>query len=440
MLDLNDIEFDDISLNNQLDIEDKQLLADKLLFAYNESKYIEINKYFLQLQDIFKQFNFNINFSKDITNINNIFAQNVNYNINFNNIKNILVIQLGEIEDNIYLIPALRELRNNFKNNNIDLICPDYCKFLFDNKYVDNIITIDTKKYLKFPELIEYCKLNLWNKQYDLSINFHWQYNSIATMLGFLSGATYRLGYNSNIQVQYCAEFIDPRESSQLALLDNFFYTHIIQNPNDIINEKERKLWILSYFNFKIINNKLELPIHKSYAINTNKRKIILGINGNIKNKCYPYYDQVIKLINEFDHNNCYILLKNNEDYIKDICLNNNIINLIDKVSDEEIISIISQADLYIGNNTDLAYIALVFNIPIILISQEAEDKNDHPGFLSSLARYIPNRNNIYIIQPEYASDNCIEIPCFGGCISEEAHCIKNITPKQIVEKYKKIF
>ena len=435
MLTLDDINLD--TLNNQLDIEDKQLLANKLLFAYNESKYIEINKYFIQLQDIFKQFNFNINFSKDITNINNIFDQTINSNINFDNIKNILIIQLGEIEDNIFLIPALRELKNNLKNINIDLICPDYCEFLFDNKYIDNIITIDTKKYVKFSELIEYCKLYLWNKQYDLSINFNWQYNSIAVMLGFLSGSTYRLGYNSNIQAQYCAEFIDPQESYQLALLDNFFYTHIIQNPYDIINEKERKLWILSYLNLKIENNKLELPIKKSYKINTNKRKIILGINGNIKNKCYPYYNQVIKLINKFDNNNLFILLKNNEDYIEDICSNDNILNLINNYDKDELISLVSQADLYIGNNTDLAYIALVFNIPIILISQEAEDKNDHPGFLSSLARYIPNRDNIKIIQPEYANDSCIEIPCFGGCISNEPHCIKTIEPEKIVEAYK---
>ena len=435
MLTLDDINLD--TLNNQLDIEDKQLLANKLLFAYNESKYIEINKYFIQLQDIFKQFNFNINFSKDITNINNIFDQTINSNINFDNIKNILIIQLGEIEDNIFLIPALRELKNNLKNINIDLICPDYCEFLFDNKYIDNIITIDTKKYVKFSELIEYCKLYLWNKQYDLSINFNWQYNSIAVMLGFLSGSTYRLGYNSNIQAQYCAEFIDPQESYQLALLDNFFYTHIIQNPYDIINEKERKLWILSYLNLKIENNKLELPIKKSYKINTNKRKIILGINGNIKNKCYPYYNQVIKLINKFDNNNLFILLKNNEDYIEDICSNDNILNLINNYDKDELISLVSQADLYIGNNTDLAYIALVFNIPIILISQEAEDKNDHPGFLSSLARYILNRDNIKIIQPEYANDSCIEIPCFGGCISNEPHCIKTIEPEKIVEAYK---
>ena len=144
-----------------------------------------------------------------------------------------------------------------------------------------------------------------------------------------------------------------------------------------------------------------------------------------------------MEILNKFDNNNLFILLKNNEDYIEDICSNDNILNLINNYDKDELISLVSQADLYIGNNTDLAYIALVFNIPIILISQEAEDKNDHPGFLSSLARYIPNRDNIKIIQPEYANDSCIEIPCFGGCISNEPHCIKTIEPEKIVEAYK---
>lgn len=422
-------------MNFDLDSADKQLLADKLKQTFVTNKFLKPDKFFEQLQIILEQFDISINY--------------INNNQDINTLQSILLIQLDNLGDCILSSAFIRELHNNYPQAQIDIITQSEHKDYFINcPYINSIITIDNIDNLEINQIIDICQEKLWNIKYDLSINLSWDYNQVSALLSFLSFSHYRLSYRSNEYERYCSDLQYNKELlMRRYYMDKFLYTHIIDQPFDMYSEKERKLWILSLLNKEIKSNKLEVwfsneDVDYAKQFIKGKRNVIVGIGGKDLSSHYPI-EQLSKALNDIKEDNHYIIIDktdNANNDLMELLKDKNVTNLVNKLTINQLGALISLSDLYIGNFYGIIHLVEALNKPMILLLKEPKDVvNDHAGYLSLYHRYKPLNDNVYILQPDYCMDECIEIPAFGGCCAKQAHCITQILPEEIVNLYNQI-
>ena len=358
----------------------------------------------------------------------------------------ILIIQFNGIGDNIMSTGFIRELYLNNSTKNIWLLTNDNGYAIYENcPYLYKIIKFNliSKNLIEFSKLVvEQIYYTFWNFKFDKIFIPQWGGpNLAASVCANLIGAHEVIGYGINQHMIYGLQPITDIDIDKLCLTKQIFH------PLDMYNDTYRKFYILESIGYNISSYELELWLSEDDHYRIPSNSIILGIGGSLKCKKYPINLLINACIeiNKLNQHTFIIIGSNNE--VQDSLLlekvfkENNIsyINLVNKLTIRQVISTISQSQLYIGNDTFTLHVAAVFNKPIIGLYMEAKDKTLLPGYLSSIQRFAPyNYSNIQILQPEHALDNCQNINIHGGCASNEAHCITSITPQHIIEAYKK--
>ncbi len=112
-----------------------------------------------------------------------------------NNLRNILLIQFGDIGDVVYSFPCARALKENFPNARIVMALQKKAGGLAEVcSWVDEVIIVDKEKRSLWQEII-YQK-EFWQRvrkfQFDLAIDL--RTGSRGAILAFLSGARQRVG------------------------------------------------------------------------------------------------------------------------------------------------------------------------------------------------------------------------------------------------------
>ena len=426
---------------------DKELLFNKLndLYLFSQNSKDDISFYFEGVKSVFYQFDF---YSTD----------EMNDNPSKNEVKNILLIQLKRIGDNIEASGAIDEVRKIYPNAFITLVCTHKELFIADPN-IDELIEINLARYSNFREVLAFIKEHLWNRVYDLSIDFHWAYNEPALVLSLFSGAKQRIGYGSDMPDMYCKDLTcDEAVLDQRTSLDSFFLTDVIANPFDMIHEIDRKYWPLHYLikknniDYKITEHKLKLYIDEDDKDNIeeiiqpykNKKKIILGIGSRQENRKYPLdlYSEVVDSINEIDDVQFFVI-GTKQDLLADTELNevlpqDNVVDLIDKLTLGETLALINESDIFIGNMSGPMHAASALNKPIIAILRDAiSEDNNHPEFFSEYQRFHPF--NGICVRPKKPLKDCDRSLVLGHCCKDEAHCITQIDPEEIVQAYEQI-
>ncbi|MBU1627389.1 glycosyltransferase family 9 protein [bacterium] len=127
-----------------------------------------------------------------------------------NNIKKIGIIKLGSIGDIIHTLPAAYILRENYPNARIDWIVEKKSlEVLTGNRYIDNIVVIDTKAWRRNPfakstvnaitSLIRFFK----DASYDVVFDFQGLIKS--GIITYLTKAPKRIGFNP----KECREYLN---------------------------------------------------------------------------------------------------------------------------------------------------------------------------------------------------------------------------------------
>ena len=105
----------------------------------------------------------------------------------------------------------------------------------------------------------------------------------------------------------------------------------------------------------------------------------------------------------------------------------------------KQVISIISQCNLYIGNDTCYVHFAAIFKIPCIILYKESWDKYNYYSELNPALIAYNNwypYNNVHIpIRPQHSKFPCNKqqfIP--SGCRMEKPHCVNGITINDIIK------
>ena len=191
---------------------------------------------------------------------------------NDNEQKNILVIRLDAIGDNVLNSGFLRELRRNYPSANITLVVnPTVYNIVELCPYVNEVLSIAPPQdfFSWFNSVVKLCYEKLWRKHFDIFINPRWDVDFYyAIFLGFLSGAKERIGYSTKVY---------PGKEKANSGYDIFF-TKTIINPQNIIHETERNLFVLRAMGLTVQDTKNELWYSHEDFLYANE--LILKIGG----------------------------------------------------------------------------------------------------------------------------------------------------------------
>ena len=366
----------------------------------------------------------------------------------------ILVLRLDVGGDNILTTPLLRELRKNHPKARITFVTSPAAYSLMELcPYADEVLCLrppslkqDTLHALQ--ELLQFSKDHLWEHRCDICILPQWPSPKLISsrMLALISGARERWGYSDTVQKLYLPLKISPTD--ELHLLN-----HAISHPPEIIHEADRNLYLLEAMDMSVTERHTELwtssqDRQKAKEIFAPLRRapgniiITLSTGAGDDSRKYPV-KQWLEAMKEIHLSGGRFILiggpSETEDgkFLEEHLPKDALLNLTGQTSLRESVAVIAESDLFMGNDSGMMHAAAACWRPIIAIYREAMDKEPvATGVLSEFRRFEPYMANYIALRPEHALGDCRKVLCYGGCQSLEAHCIRQVNPKEIIEAF----
>lgn len=319
--------------------------------------------------------------------------------------KNILLLRTDNLGDLVLSLPAIFSLKKELPNSRLTLLVNKKNKGLVELlPYVDKIIAVDFNNlYLLVKVFVEIIR-----NHFDIAIQLYTGNSLKEAILIFFSGAKYRLGYSQG--------------------LSRFFFTN---NASINLNQSELQNVISIIKNFipglKFTSRGLETcysgneqtsSLFKKYGVRDGSNIIVLHPVSSIKdkNKMWPigrYKDLVSKITAIFNKKVFVIGTKEEKEIIETVVEScGNAFNLAGELKFADLISLIGNSCLFIGNNSGPLQIAVALDIPTVSLMGPSLYK-----------RWAPQSEKHIVIRKKI---DCI--PCEG----KKQRCLDNICMKMI--------
>ena len=292
----------------------------------------------------------------------------------------------------------------------------------------------------------------LWDRKFNLGFDFRYftpfRMHNLFTV--YLSGAKERIGYIFEPERLYTNNILPPQQN-----YGNLMLTHPVLNPPEIIHDCARNLYILQSFGLRIRRTDLEVwygisDLQRAKKLIGNfgegRIKISVGIGASTPMRKYPR-EKYLQAFKEIIAKGASIIIlggpAESEDarFIESNLPNEYVRNFVEVKSGWRVdAAIMSQTDLYIGNDTGASNLAAAVHLPVIMLSREAKDREPIlTGLLSEYTMYYPWQTNAIVLRPEHVLGDCANIFAMGGCNAGTSHCIAQIEPHEIVNAYEKM-
>lgn len=172
------------------------------------------------------------------------------------------------------------------------------------------------------------------------------------------------------------------------------------------------------------------LSILEKAGFGQNDTIVAIGLAASAPSKRWPveYYDKLVRMLSQTYQNMRFVLLGDVPEQGEAMAGNEGTLNLCGKVTLREIIALMRQVALYVGNDTGLMHIASACGCSVVEISSLGRDGNMSIG-TSSNTRFSPWSRDVLIVQPVHQLDGCN-----GMCQMPYAHCIKQVTVEAVFE------
>lgn len=330
----------------------------------------------------------------------------------------ILVVRFKQMGDAILATPVCNTLRKTFPDAEIDFVCYEHVAPIFKEDKNFNTITITNKvKNNAFRYLWEVYKIT--RKKYDIVIDFVSTPKS--EWFTLFSGAKYRIGrYNKK---------------------RGFTYTHKIKGETFLKNEVERNFMLVEplekEYNIKYDTNfrlyvtdeekeKLKKQMIEK-GIDFSKPIVALSATAKYEFKVYPMDSMVktIELILEKNKEIQFICFgtSDQKEYIekfhKKLNYSKNIFTNIETKSVRDLLALLSNCDMYFGNEGGARHMAQGLDIPSFAVFWPESDTKCWIPFGGERHRGIISRD----IQEDYGDLSWEEI-------------FNLITPERLVEEF----
>ena len=360
--------------------------------------------------------------------------------------ENILVIRLDGISGCVMTTGFLRELRRNKPQAHITLVVNSTVYPLMETcPYADEVFAFAFGSKMALQDILRaaflFCQHRLWHRHYDVCFCPQWGMDQPWTLfLGYLSGARERVGYGERIYQKGI------RQSQDYHLL----LSRVLTCPLDVIHEVSRAFYMLQDFGMKVESDQLELwfdaedrAVAQKLLVNFAGKHpfIVVSLGAHQASGKYPVEQYVTALRRVADTGARFVLLGGSDadlegDFFTRSMPKGTVLNLVGQTYLRVMGAILSQAALYIGNDTGFLHMASAFRVPVIEVMAEAVDKKEEKNFYSSYERFFPWHTPAIVLRPAHALPPCNETAVLGGCCTTMPHCICRVSPEQIVDAY----
>ena len=346
---------------------------------------------------------------------------------------------------------AIREIRRLYPATHITLLVSRSALSLAELcPYVDNIVNFtmhnrDRDFAKSYQNMFEMARLLLKRKT-DIAFNFG-QFPA-SQLLAYMSGAREivvrrffvdlaQVSMTSGLPWIFFSTFAT--FTSNLEGLDdphfNAIYLKVLQDyTRTQIANKKPELWLSPTDKFKAEMNLYRFTDRKIYA---------LSMGGAQRQLCkrYPpeYYAELIDMILS-EQDAVFIILGGVQDVesgkiVKSIVNSDSVMDFTNKLTFRESAAFLSLCDCYIGNDTGMMHAAAALGIPVLSPNCFPADMEMNP--ISSPQRFYPYDVPAVIVQPQHALPECKSnemAKYFTGCVADEPHCIKQISPQKMYQ------
>ena len=375
-------------------------------------------------------------------------------------VENILIIRLDNIGDFLLTVPAIREIRMNYPNAFITLAVRSHVRPIAELcPYVNEVLPFEY--VLKSSNLIEFVMYAsnfssryLWRRHYDLGFAFrYWgdAWHLMSMLLLYFSGANQRVAYLIDAIKQYKDEMLPKNRN-----MSYVFLTHPILNPKEIMHDCARSLYLIKAVGLKIRQTDLEFwytrgDFYQAKSLledfSPNRVKVAVGLGATHLARRYPIEKYLVALKKIVEKGVSLVLLGGpteieDAQFLEDNLPKEFVKNLV-PVQTGWIVdaAIISQTDMYLGNDTGTQHIAAALKKPVIVLSRVAEDRKEiFPDEPTELDIYYPWQTPSIIVQPKHQMGDCATTPHYSGCDVKAPHCITQINPKNIVAAFDEMY
>jgi lipopolysaccharide heptosyltransferase II len=326
-------------------------------------------------------------------------------------VNRILVVELLSVGDLLVITPALRALKERFRNAQINvLVRPGMEQVLSGNKNIDKIVTIDEE----FFQLVRTIK----SEQYDLGIIFH--PGSLRMSLALLLGKVkYRLGCTTDVGLTYGKGFflnkqVKPYLKWQHKVNDNLLVVHTVGAQTK--------------------NKSIEVHTTKKAREQINKlmgRKKFIVFHPGSKYKTQMWYSERFaqvadSLVERYKTPIVFSGTPDQEGVVKEIMkrMKKKAVSMVGKTNFEEYVALIEQSSMLVSVDTSAVHIASAFKKQVVALFGPTLPERWGPSETKSVA--IQN------------NDVCTGCRSYR-CLIRTHECMRSITPEQVVRAVEKI-
>ncbi len=286
--------------------------------------------------------------------------------------QNILFIRLDAIGDSILASSMLKEIKNNYKEYNITVLCQDFVAELYEtNPYVKNIIKVNKRRIITDKEYLNSIQNEIINLAPAYVLNSTYSRDNFADYLSTFYKDSTRIAHQGNL--------------SNITLNDKTrndgLYSRLISNNEKSFTELDKHSDFLSGLNIK--HNVLTPSIYltkddEKFAIEVfeknnlkkeNTIALFCGAQSNIR-----HYEKFGEAVNKFSKENDFnvVILGSSKDHLinnKNINgISSKVVNLTGKTTIKQSAAIIKNCLIAVGAETGLAHISCAVGTPNVIL------------------------------------------------------------------------
>ena len=362
----------------------------------------------------------------------------------------IMILNLNAIGDNILYSAFYRELRRAYPRAFITLLATPLVYPLMELcPYVNRVLSIDIAvsrpPEKNLPALLQLCEELLWDEHITMTFCSQWsEEKRSVNLLAYLSGARERIAVSDDSLLIWLPDWAELPEQWECLL------TRPIVTPKPLLHEVGRALYPLVELGFEVQDDRTEiwfdgrdvfLARQVLREVPTDGIGVAVGIGAGGASRKYPVEKYVQAMKQLLSKGPFFFVViggpseRADGQWIAQQMPEGTVWNLAGAVELRTTLAVMSQMQLYLGNDTGIMHAACALGLPVAAVFREAVDKaSTFQGVCSELSRFAPWRTKAIILQPEHALGACRDVPAYGGCQEREAHCICQVRPEELVE------
>lgn len=353
----------------------------------------------------------------------------------------ILVLRAEAIGDMVVTTPFLRELRRNYPERHITLVCSSAIYNLVELcPYVDEVLTyrkqFSRHKYItNLKQTFSFARKYLQQRNYEMAIVPAYASPDayVEAWLAYFAGIRKRIGY---------AEQADEHKHAYYRGSINIYFTDLLYS-HAIIHEAQASLNILRYLKHEVKDESLEVwtnaedkrivaELFRSQGIDEEKIKIVVNLSTSNHTKDWPVenYLAVCQQLKETYPVEILLIGTGNdaEVYRDAFCqIEPEACDFIGRTTLRQTIEVLRRSDLYLGGDTGPMHLAAACRLAGAAVYKTA--KNVSAKLHDPAKTFSPWQSEITVLQPDKALPGCE-----NGCTLGYAHCIRQITVQQVTQ------